>query len=84
MSSRGAEMDQPTQIHRFTWQGIVIEARYWPRRWVVSAHLEIESIAPERAAPRLPLAVRPMRKASVGRLPQILPRCMMRSEPEQE
>jgi hypothetical protein len=42
-------MDQPSQIHRFTWQGIVIEARYWPRKWGVSAHLEIESIAPGRA-----------------------------------
>jgi len=42
-------MDQPSQIHRFTWLGIVIEARYWPRKWGVSAHLEIESIAPERA-----------------------------------
>jgi len=49
MCSRGADMDQPSQIHRFTWQGIVIEARYWPRKWGVSAHLEIESIAPERA-----------------------------------
>ena len=29
--------------------GIEIEARYWPRKWSVAAHLEIESIRPERA-----------------------------------
>lgn len=37
------------QIHRFTWRGIEIEARYTPLQWKVIAHLEIESVAPERA-----------------------------------
>lgn len=37
------------QIHRFTWRGIEIEARYTPLKWGVIAHLEIASIAPERA-----------------------------------
>ena len=53
MCSRGADMDRPPQIHRFTWQGIEIEARYWPIKWGISAHLEIESINPPRA--RLPI-----------------------------
>jgi len=42
-------MEQQPQIYRFLWQGIEIEARYWPVKWKVSAHLEIESITPERA-----------------------------------
>lgn len=42
-------MEQQPQICRLTWQGIEIEARYWPRKWGVTAHLEIESIHPERA-----------------------------------
>ena len=38
------------QRHRFTWQGIGIEAIYQPRLWGgVIAHLEIRSIAPEGA-----------------------------------
>ncbi len=37
------------QIHRLTWRGIEIEARYTPLQWKVIAHLEIESVAPERA-----------------------------------
>lgn len=37
------------QIHHFTWRGIEIEARYTPLQWKVIAHLEIESVAPERA-----------------------------------
>jgi hypothetical protein len=41
------------QIHRFTWRGIEIEARYWPLRWGTIAHLEIESIN----LPRAPLPV---------------------------
>ncbi len=41
------------QTHRFTWQGIEIEATYTPLKWGVIAHLEIRSIAPERA--RLPI-----------------------------
>ena len=49
MSSRGADMDQQSQVYRLTWQGIAIEARYWPRKWGVTAHLEIESVLPERA-----------------------------------
>jgi hypothetical protein len=46
-------MDQQPQVYRLAWQGIAIEARYWPRKWGVTAHLEIESIHPERA--RLPI-----------------------------
>lgn len=42
-------MEQQPQIHRFRWQGIEIETRYWPLKWNVTAHLEVESIAPERA-----------------------------------
>jgi hypothetical protein len=42
-------MEQPPQIHRFTWQGIEIEASYWPIKWGITAHLEIRSIHPERA-----------------------------------
>lgn len=37
------------QIHRLTWRGIEIEVRYTPLQWKVIAHLEIESVAPERA-----------------------------------
>ena len=38
------------QTHRFTWQGIEIEATYTPQKWGgVIAHLEIRSINPERA-----------------------------------
>jgi len=43
------EQDQH-QTHRFTWQGIEIEAIYTPNKWGGAiAHLEIRSIAPERA-----------------------------------
>ncbi len=42
-------MEPQTQTHRLTWQGIEIEATYWPRKWRVTAHLEIRSIQPERA-----------------------------------
>lgn len=38
-----------SQTHRFTWQGVEIEAIYNPCKWGVIAHLEIRSIAPERA-----------------------------------
>ncbi|MCD1624339.1 hypothetical protein [Citromicrobium bathyomarinum] len=38
-----------TQVHRFTWQGIEIEATYTPLKWNVIAHLEIHSIDPDRA-----------------------------------
>jgi hypothetical protein len=42
------------QTHRFTWQGIEIEAAYTPHKWGgVIAHLEIRSVKPERA--RLPI-----------------------------
>lgn len=37
------------KIYRLTWRGIEIEARYTPLQWKVIAHLEIESVAPERA-----------------------------------
>ena len=42
-------MDQQPQNFRLIWQGIEIEVRYWPRKWGVTAHLEVESIRPERA-----------------------------------
>lgn len=42
-----------TQTHRFTWQGIEIEAIYTPLKWSVIAHLEVRSIRPECA--RLPI-----------------------------
>lgn len=38
-----------TQIHRFAWQGIEVEATYTPVKWGVIAHLEIRSTSPERA-----------------------------------
>ncbi len=47
MCSRGADMQ--SQQHRFTWQGIGIEAVYTPRKWTVIDHLEIRSIYPPRA-----------------------------------
>lgn len=42
-------MEQQPQVHRFTWQGVEIEAVYTPRKWGVIAHLEIRSIRPPRA-----------------------------------
>ena len=42
-------MEQQPQTYRLIWQGIEIEARYWPRKWGVTAHHEVESICPERA-----------------------------------
>lgn len=43
-------MEQHEQTYRFTWQGIEIEAGYTPRKFGgVIAHLEIRSVAPERA-----------------------------------
>lgn len=42
-------MEQQPQVHCFTWQGIEIEAIYWPCRWGAIAHLEIRSIEPPRA-----------------------------------
>lgn len=42
-------MEQQPQIYRFMWRGIEIEARYWPLKWNVIAHLAIRSIAPEGA-----------------------------------
>jgi hypothetical protein len=43
-------MEQQPQVHRFTWQGIDIEATYRPSLWGgVIAHLEINSIQPPRA-----------------------------------
>lgn len=43
-------MEQQPQVHRFTWQGIEIEAIYCPRQFGgVIAHLEIRSIEPPRA-----------------------------------
>jgi hypothetical protein len=42
-------MEQQPQTFRLIWQGIEIEARYWARRWTVIAHLEVQSIHPERA-----------------------------------
>jgi len=42
-------MEQHPQTHRLTWQGIEIEVIYSPLAWGVTAHLEIQSIHPERA-----------------------------------
>lgn len=42
-------MEQQPQTYRFAWRGIEIEATYTPRKWGVIAHLEIRSIAPDRA-----------------------------------
>lgn len=42
-------MEQHTQTYRFTWQGIGIEVGYSPCKWGAIAHLEIRSVAPERA-----------------------------------
>ncbi|MBN9506754.1 MAG: hypothetical protein J0I69_12075 [Altererythrobacter sp.] len=44
------EQQPQIQIHRFTWQGIEIEAVYAPEKFGGAiAHLEIRSIKPERA-----------------------------------
>ena len=43
-------MEQHSQTHSFTWQGIDIEATYTPRKWSVIAHLGIRSIVPAGAA----------------------------------
>jgi hypothetical protein len=37
------------QLYHLTWQGIEIEARYWPLKWGAIAHLVIRSRAPEGA-----------------------------------
>lgn len=42
-------MEDPHTTHRFVWEGIEIEARYWPLRWGIIAHLQIESMNPPRA-----------------------------------
>ncbi|MDH4745869.1 hypothetical protein OMP43_17730 [Sphingomonas sp. CBMAI 2297] len=49
----GDAIDTNPQTYRFIWRGIEIEARYWPLKWGVTAHLEIESVMPARA--RLPI-----------------------------
>lgn len=43
-------MEQQPQTYHFVWQGIEIEATYWPSKWGGAiAHLEIQSIRPDRA-----------------------------------
>ena len=42
-------MKSQPQTYRFLWRGIQIEARYWPLKWSVIAHLEIRSIVPKGA-----------------------------------
>ena len=43
-------MEPQPQTYRLTWQGIEIEATYWPSKWGGTiAHLEVRSIKPERA-----------------------------------
>lgn len=49
MCSRDVDVDQQPQIHRFTWQGIEIEATYTPLKWDVIAHLGIRSMTPNGA-----------------------------------
>jgi hypothetical protein len=55
MCLRGADMDYPSETYRFQWQGITIEATYTPRMFNAIAHLQIRSIAPDRA----PLPISP-------------------------
>ncbi|PKP85784.1 MAG: hypothetical protein CVT80_00750 [Alphaproteobacteria bacterium HGW-Alphaproteobacteria-2] len=43
------EQQPQPQTYHLTWHGIEIEAIYTPCKWGVIAHLEIRSIAPERA-----------------------------------
>jgi hypothetical protein len=49
MCLRGADMDYPSETYRFHWHGITIEATYAPRMFNAIAHLQIRSIAPDRA-----------------------------------
>jgi hypothetical protein len=42
-------MDYPSETYRFHWQGIEIAVTYTPRKWNAIAHLEVRSIAPDRA-----------------------------------
>lgn len=43
-------MEGQSHTYRFVWQGIEIEATYWPSKWGGSiAHLEIQSVRPDRA-----------------------------------
>jgi hypothetical protein len=42
-------MEQQPQTYRFHWQGIEIAVTYTPRKWNAIAHLEIRSVAPDRA-----------------------------------
>lgn len=46
MCLRGADVD--SQVYRFAWQGIEIEAVYTPLKWKTIAHLEVRSVKPER------------------------------------
>jgi hypothetical protein len=43
------EKKMQKEAHRFTWQGIEIEATYDPRFCGIISHLEIKSVNPERA-----------------------------------
>jgi hypothetical protein len=42
-------MERQPQTYRLTWQGIAIDVTYTPRKWGITAHLEIRSISPDRA-----------------------------------
>ena len=48
-------MPDDINVYRLTWRGIEIEARYEPLKWSVIAHLEVESIKPERVS--LPISL---------------------------
>lgn len=39
----------PHSVHQMSWQGIEIEVTFCPVRWGQISHLEIRSVAPERA-----------------------------------
>jgi len=43
-------MSNDIQTYRLTWQGIVVEITYDPTGWGIVAHLQVESLAPPRAA----------------------------------
>ena len=37
------------EIHEIEWRGIKLSVSYAPAQWGITSHIEVESIAPERA-----------------------------------
>lgn len=37
------------EIHQIEWEGITLRVNYVPSQWGITSHIEVESIAPERA-----------------------------------